>query len=471
MSVVTAIVRAPRKVFYGWWIVLAAAAMNVYGSGVWFYGFPVFFPRIIESFGWTRAMTAGAFSISRVEGGLEAPIIGYLVDRFGPRKLALAGAVTAGCGFMLMSWVNDFSLGPLNVSALVAFYLVFGGVLSIGYNTGFGHTATPTIANWFIRKRSRAFALWSLGAGGSGIVVALLQELIAAYGWRQAAFLCGLGMFVVVVPLAAVLRHRPEQYGQLPDGERPEEDRTATAVTSAVAVGADRVAPKEEEADLRYGAPRANVRFGEYDFSVREALATASFWFLYLGSMARAVTMTAVVIHEVAYLEDIGFSSEVAARALAAMVFISLIGRFCFGWLGDAFEKRKIFIATMLLQILGLIILDQVRTMTQLWVFVVVYAIGYGGAIPVWTAMRAEYFGRRRFATLQGIMQFLSMPATVLGPVYAGWVFDLTKSYHIAFLSFVASLSLGVVFIYFARRPKPPVNAMPRAEQAQASVY
>src|SRR3989304_6239257 len=154
MSIIRAIVGAPKKVFYGWWIVLAAAAMNTYGSGVWFYGFPVFFPRIVEEFKWSRAATAGAFSISRVEGGLEGPIVGYLVDRFGPRKLALCGAAVAGFGFFLMSRINSFSVGPLSVSALVAFYLLYGGILSVGYNTGFGSATLAPIANWFARRRA-----------------------------------------------------------------------------------------------------------------------------------------------------------------------------------------------------------------------------------------------------------------------------------------------------------------------------
>lgn len=451
VNVLRAIMAAPRKIFYGWWIVFAAAAMNVYGAGVWFYGFPVFFPKILAEFGWSRALTAGAFSLSRVEGGLEAPIIGYLVDRYGPRRLAMIGATVAGIGFITMSQINALSVGPINLSALVIFYMVFAGLISMGYNTGFSHAAQPAIANWFIKKRSRAFAFWSLGAGASGATVAALGWLIEMIGWRNSAFLVGIGMFVIVLPLASLLRRRPEDYGQYPDGIKPAD---SSDTEPAKAEGGS-------SHDTGHDRPRggAKIEFPEYDFTVRQALATSGFWFLLLGSATRSIAMTSVVIHQVAYLEDVGFSFDVAKNVAAGTVFFSLIGRFSFGWLGDFFDKRHVLIVSIALQVLGLFILDGVKTMTQIWAYVAVYSIGYGGAIPVWTAMRGEYFGRKYFATIGGIIQFLLMPAAVIGPIYAGWIFDLTQSYHVAFMSFIVSLMLSMVFIYFARRPKPPVSS------------
>ena len=109
----------PRKprIFYGWYIVLAAAAINVYGAGVWFYGFPIFYKVLIDEFGWARATGALVVSLSRVEGGLEAPIVGWFVDRFGPRAMAVIGAVIFGIGYLLMSMVSDFAVGPIPISA------------------------------------------------------------------------------------------------------------------------------------------------------------------------------------------------------------------------------------------------------------------------------------------------------------------------------------------------------------------
>lgn len=141
------------------------------------------------------------------------------------------------------------------------------------------------------------------------------------------------------------------------------------------------------------------------------------------------------------------------------MVFISLIGRIGFGWLGDYIDIRYLLITTYLLQALGIFILDRVTGMGTVWIFVVVYGIAYGGAIPLYFSVVGEYFGRKNYATIRGLMQFFLIPATFAGPIYAGLVFDLTGSYHIAFTSFIVALLLGTVFVFLARHPKPPASA------------
>ena len=152
-----------RGIFYGWYVVAAAAAINVYGAGVWFYGFPIFFKVLLDEFGWSAAAGAAVISLSRLEGGLEGPIIGWAVDKFGPRRMAIAGAVIAGTGFMLMSRVTSLDIGPVHLSAFVVFVLLYAGWMSIGYNTGFGHASQAAVNAWFIKKRSRAFAVFSWG--------------------------------------------------------------------------------------------------------------------------------------------------------------------------------------------------------------------------------------------------------------------------------------------------------------------
>ena len=457
VGTVTGVRRRPR-IFYGWYIVAAAAAMMVYSSGVWFYGFPIFYKALLSEFGWSRATGAAVISLARLEGGLEGPIIGWLVDKFGPRTLAIIGAVIFGIGFILMSMVQGFSIGPIHFSALVVFIFLYAGVMSVGRNTGFGHAAMAAINAWFIKKRSRAFALYSLGAGGSGATVFVLAWAVNNFGWRPAAFLGGLGIFVICIPLALVLRHKPEQYGYLPDGDEPGEESVSTNGNQPLAsqvVSEDRP-PREG----RGGRSSEKVAWPEYDFSVKETIATLAFWMLILGFGARSISMTSIVVHEVAYLTDIGIPLTQAGAALGGMVFISMIGRFGFGVLGDYVDKRYLFIATYLMQAVGIFILDNVTGMATVWVFVVIYGIAYGGAIPLSFSIVGEYFGRKNYATIRGYMQFFLIPATLVGPIYAGLVFDITDSYHIAFMSFIVSLMAGIVFIYFARRPRLPASAL-----------
>ncbi|MFH1560894.1 MAG: MFS transporter [Chloroflexota bacterium] len=444
VDVATGARKRPR-IFYGWYIVLAGALINVYGSGFWFYGFPMFYKALLMEFGWSRAMGAAVVSLARMEGGIEGPVIGWLIDKFGPRKLAVIGAVLFGVGLVLMSMVTNVSLGPIHISALIIFIVLYAGVMAVGHNTGFGHASMAAINNWFIRKRSRAFALYSLGAGGSGAVVFILGWAVNSYGWRASAFLGGLGIFLIVIPLSLVFRHRPEQYGQLPDGAEPEEDNVSTATSAPVQPG--------RRSPMR-------VDWAQYDFSIKETLLTVSFWMLILGFSARSVTMTSIVVHEVAYLTDIGIPLTQAGAALGGMVFISLIGRLGFGWLGDYIDKRYLFIATYLLQALGILILDRITGMAMVWLFVVVYGIAYGGAVPLSFAIVGEYYGRKNYATIRGFMQFFLIPATLVGPICAGLVFDITDSYHIAFVSFIFCLLVGTIFILLARKPRLPASAL-----------
>jgi MFS family permease len=194
------------------------------------------------------------------------------------------------------------------------------------------------------------------------------------------------------------------------------------------------------------------------DFTIGEALRGFSFWMLVLGSAARSVAMTSIVIHEVVYLTEVrGIPLTLASAALGAMVFISLIGRLGFGLLGDRVDKRFVLIATYVLQAVGIYILAGAATMGQVWLFVVVYGIAYGGAIPVFMAIVGEYYGRKNFATIRGFLQLFLVPTTVLGPIFAGLVYDSTGSYQIAFMSFIVALLVGTVFVFLSRRPPSQV--------------
>jgi len=415
--------RTPKKIFYGWWVVLASTAMQWYGAGMWFYGFSVIFNSILGEFGWPRAVTAGAFSLARLEGGLEGPFVGWLIDRVGPRKMAVIGAVIVGLGYILLS----------KISALWMLYVLFGGVIALGFNAGFSHAATAAVANWFIKKRGRALGIYTLGAGlGGATMVPLIGWLISQYGWRTTVVIMGIGVWLIVIPLSLVLRHRPEQYGYLPDGETAPDESDLTEVTSD--------------------------NLDEINLTWREALRSASFWLLLLATGTRMIGQTSVVLHSVAYLTDIGIPEVAAATALGLMVAMSIPGRIIFGWLGDKFDKRKVLIASYLLQFIGIFILVNVETIGQVYIFLVVYGFAYGGAIPVFIAMRAEYFGRTAYATIQGLMQMFLIPATIVGPIFAGWVYDTTGSYNNAFILFAFLYLLGVIIIPFIRRPEAPVK-------------
>ena len=413
----------------------AAGAQNFYGSGVWFYGFPIFYAALLDEYGWSAAGGALVVSLSRLEGGIFGPVIGSMVDRFGPRLMGMSGAAMVGGGFLVMSRLGSFDVGPLHVTAFAAFLILYVGWMSIGYSAG--STSRSTAVNaWFVSKRGRAFALYTLGAGASGGTVVMLGWLANDYGWRTAALAAGIGVLVLSVPLSMFLRRRPEDYGYLPDGAEP-------------------AAQSEPGQSMR--AARVNIAAREPDMTIRQVMLAASFWLMILGFAARNVASTSIVIHQIKYLTDVrDFSLIVASGILGAVVTISMAGRLTFGLAGDFVPKNYALAAGFLLQALGIWILSMADTIGMVWLFAVVYGVGYGATIPVSMAIIGDYFGRRRYATIHGLVQFCLVPVTFIGPVFAGWIFDTTGEYVIAFNTFMVVLIVGAVFMVFARKPPAP---------------
>ncbi|MEE9517479.1 MAG: MFS transporter [Candidatus Adiutricales bacterium] len=428
-SIVSKVKAKIQNMFYGWRIVFFGFFINAFGVGTFFYGFSTFFNPMTEEFGWSRAKMAGVYSLSRLEGGIEGPLVGWLIDRFGARKLLLIGCVMTGFGFILIS----------QISSLWHLYLVFGIILSIGYNMGFSHGTGAVIAKWFIRKRGRALSILITGNGiGGAVFVPLIAFLIVTFGWRWAITIVGISTFLIPLPLSFFMRSTPEKMGLVPDGE---------PLTAASSMDSD-----ENEMLLE-----------ETDFTVLEALRTRAFW-IYVGSMVlRSCILSSIVVHQIPHLTDIGIPYQQASRVLGLMVLFSVPGRFVFGWLGDRFDKRILLFLLCLQQGLGLFIFVNARTIELLYLFVLVYGLSYGGVIPLTIALRADLFGRRNYATIAGVSQFFSMFGTVVAPVLAGLLYDKTQSYAIAFYIFIALIILsGVLFMLLPRssvQAKRPVEA------------
>ncbi len=197
-----------KTVFYGWRIVAAGFLINAFGVGTFFYGFSTFFNPLMTEFGWSRTLLSGVFSLSRLEGGIEGPIAGWLTDRFGARKILLVGVVATGVGFLLLQMVG--SPGSL--------YVVFG-FAALGFNIGYVHATSAAVAKWFIRKRGRAMATSTMGSGLAAFLLVPLVALVnESLGWREAWFFMGVLAVVISVLPALLIRTQPEDIGLLPDG-------------------------------------------------------------------------------------------------------------------------------------------------------------------------------------------------------------------------------------------------------------
>ncbi len=442
----TGVVRKPR-IFYGWWIVLAGAFGAGLSSGLSFHGFGAFLPALEREFGWSRTAMSGVFSLARVESGLLGPIEGVLVDRLGPRRMMLIGIPLMGIGFILLSRVNSLPM----------FYLVFILGVTLGSSIGFGYPITTSVANWFKRKRGRAIGFQWTGHGFGGLLVPILSALIVGgvlapnllgrelfsltvptLGWRTTAILAGLLVFILGPPIAFVLRHRPEPYGYLPDGDTPEDARSHSEALA-----------------------RSTESLTE-DFSARDALKTRAFWLIAISQALRQAVTGGMSVHFILFLTDNGITETTAAALFGLEAIMTNPGRLGLAWLGDAVDKRRLMTVSM--GIMGVSVFLMGQTVLNLAFFIpfmLVYAVSWGGMSSMIVPLRADYFGRRNFATIQGFMSMVQMVGMVTGPLLTGVVVDVTGSYELAFQGFLIASLLGAVAIYLARPPAKAPGARP----------
>lgn len=397
-------------------------------AGTYFYGFSAFLLPLTTEFGWSYAAFSGAMSFSRLEGGLLGPLGGFLVDRFGARRMVFLGMGLMGLGFILLT----------QVSSLLMFYLVFILTVTVGADLGARVPAFTSAGSWFIRRRGLALGLVTMGSGLGGSLVPVLGWMMVRYGWREAAVATGIFVILTGVLIGLVQKERPERYGELPDGGPAPE------------------AEKKKEGLLSRLRGRKKGKKEEVDFTPRQALATSAFWFISVGAALRLMVTSGVAVHLIPFLVSLGVSRELSATILGAMAVVSISGRLGLGLLADFFDKRMVLIAGLGLQLLGILVLlkGQVLGLTiMIALFLLVYAPGYGGLAAVNHAIRGEYFGRRHFGTIMGFMGMVQMAGTISGPVVAGLIWDLSGSYTLAFIVFGIASLLSMLLFLLAKRP------------------
>ena len=192
---ISGLVKKPKKVFYGWWILLAGLISNMLSGGMYTYGFSAFFLPICNEFGWSRAVMSAPIGLSRLEGSLLGPVAGYLVDKFGPRKLMFIGVILVGTGFVFLS----------RMQSLPMFYLSF--IFFKGLGSGLvGVAIMVAVVNWFKKRRALGLGITQGGYNVGAIAVPVVVWLIATRGWRNAALIIGLIMWTVQLPLSLILK-------------------------------------------------------------------------------------------------------------------------------------------------------------------------------------------------------------------------------------------------------------------------
>lgn len=392
-------------------MVLGCAIVSLW-AGALFYGFTAFVNPIVAEFGWTYLVVSLAASLRSVEIGVLGPVMGFLSDKVGPRSVVALCGLVSGAGLLLLS----------RTSSLAMFYAGFI-VLSIGFS-GLGQVVTTTaVANWFRKKVGQATGLAIAGYGAGGLLLPLMVWLIDQHGWRMTLAILGFATWLVIPPASLLLRHRPEQYGYRPDGESP-------------------------------GVPEApqngvNASPIEVEFTTSQALKTKAFWSLALAFAIQFMVLNGVTLHVMPYFAELGLPEKLAALVAMFIPLVSVAGRLSLGWLGDIFDKRFVMAAAFFLQALGLTFFCYGRALWQFVIFLASFSPAFGGALALRSAMLREYFGRQAFGSIQGLMMAVITLGGIIGPAFAGWVFDVRGSYQLAWLSFTAT-TLTVVPLMLA---------------------
>ena len=402
------------KIFYGWRMVAAGSGIQFLQAGLLHQAFGAYFAVLIQEFGWSKTALSGAAALQPMEAAVLGPVLGWIIDRFGPQGMIRLGIVTFGLGFMLLSWIDTLA-GFYGAFIVIAFGASLCGFFPINV----------AIIHWFERYRARALSSLSLGLAIGGVFVPVVAAFMQAYGWRATAFASGVFVILAGWPLARTFRRRPADVGETIDGLPP-------------------AAPVPGEAEVP----------GQREFSAREALRTSAFWLLSLGHGFALLIVYAVSVHAITHMkEDLGYTLAEASLVITLMT-LSQVGGVVTGWLvGDRLEKRMVAAFCMLMHAGGLLMLTYATGPAMLVAFAVLHGGAWGLRGPFMQAIRADYFGRKSIGMILGLSSMIIVVGQVGGPLVAGAFADITGNYRAGFTFLSVLAGLGSIFFLVAKKP------------------
>jgi len=352
--------------------------------------------------------------------------------------MMVLGTILAGIGFLLLPLASNY----------VLFLLIYLGVISLGVHTGFNQGTMAVVNRWFVRRRGTAFGILSVGiALGGAVITPIVSVVVLNLGWPVAALMSGVVLLVVGLPLSLFMRDTPEQMGLLPDGIKSGLHNT--------------------------GAVRSGfVPLEGVDYTVRQAIRTASYWLLALGICLRITAYVGVFVHIVPVMVWKGLGEATGGIMVAVIAFSAIFTRFLMGWWGDRWSRKKPVVLAMLVGAISLVFL--VVAPGKLWlmvVFTIAFSVTEGAAGLTW-ALIGDYFGRRAFATLRGGVNLAVSFGALAAPVIAGRVYDMTQSYERALLPFAGLYVAAAVVFMILPEPEhhPSLTSEPTGEQAATTI-
>jgi MFS family permease len=434
--------RAPdSRFFYGWIIVGVAVVSMAFWFGVRTM-FSVFLVALVDEFGWGRGETSGVQSLAMICYIAAAPVAGWLVDRFGPRRVIVPGIVLLAAGIALGAWIHR----------LFHFYIFFGLMAGIGVTFVSLSTYMAIIPHWFEKRRGTASGISSSGMGlGILVFVPLSQALITRWGWRFSFLILGIATAAILLPLnGLLLRHKPQDMGYAgPEGRRSAAPEPKSAAKSP---------PATLEPNFQWG--------------LREAARTLNFWALMIFPMLSMIGIYTVSVHFVGFLVNQGLDKMKAASALAMIGVTCTAFRIIWGFISDRIGREKAYTLSMFFFCVSFYCLFQFERSGEMWlvyVFVVLVGIGWGATAPMFMACAADLFHGPAIGIIFGMLEGSVGVGGAFGAWIGGYLFDRSGSYMQAFALAAVTGALSCLFIWMASPRKGAVlkqNAMKARETA-----
>jgi MFS family permease len=387
------------------WLLLGAAFLTFSIGAGFMHAYTVFLVAFIEAFGWTRADVSVAYAVSQLVNGASSPVVGVLVDRLGPRRLVLIGGAILALGL----------LASAHVTALWQVVLIYGVVMTLGANCLGLVVFVPLLSRYFVRNRGMAVSIVQSANGFARAFSApLTTVMIGGFGWRGAYFWQGIFMAAVILPLAGLFRGT---------GPRSRETRDA---------GAD------------------------HGWTLRQAMRTPHFWLLGAVYMFTGLGSFLVALHQLAFAVDIGFDKLYAASVLGMGAFLSLPGVIVTGTLSDYVGREISAIVTYGTSIIGVVCGLLITSPDQhllLWLHSCFFGLTWGARGPAITAKTADLFPGPNLGTILGVITIGTGLGAAIGSWMAGFVFDMTGSYRVAFWLSILFYVCGSIAFWTLRRP------------------
>ncbi len=429
---------APKRprIFYGWWLVGLSLVLTGMTSGAIWGSVGVWLKTMELHFSWSRTQMTGAFSMAQLEGSIVGPLAGYFVDRLGPRLMVLFGAVVVGLGFILLSRTTN----------LPVFYVAFA-LFMLGASTGTWLPTMAAVSRWFDRRRATAVAIAAEGNYGGGLLlVPVLAWAVSpgSYGWQVTALGIGVVFLAIAVPAARVMRNRPDEYGEVPDGQ-PAPAPTPSPTGSAAVPGGT-------------GGPPPP---GVIDFTAAQAMRTRAFWLITFGHAIASMVNQTLSVHLVPLLTDQGLSLQAGANIWAVIMGAAMASSLVAGYIGDRMPKHLGLFVFVAIQSAGFGMAIIIENIPLAVLMAIIYGIGFGGRNPLAVAIRADYFGQRAFATITGLSMAPMFFLQLVAPLFAAAMFDWQGSYTIAFVILTVVGVIGALLFLPATKPAAPPPAIP----------